>query len=149
VALGIARGALDDVVALSTDKVPMLEDAPLATNAWFRHRIGEADARLRAARALVYADAAEAWSIAVEGREFDWGARARIRGSAAWAVAAAAEVVDAAYGAGGGSSIRSENPLQRRWRDVHALTQHFLVKPDVFTAVGTVLTGQEPDVVVF
>jgi alkylation response protein AidB-like acyl-CoA dehydrogenase len=149
IAVGIARAALDDVVGLSTDKVPMLDDAPLATNPWFRHHVGEADARLRAARALVYADAAEAWATAVEGRAPDLDLRARIRGTAAWAVAAAASVVDAAYDAGGGSSIRAENPLQRRWRDAHALTQHFLVKPDIFTAVGTVLTGQEPALLVF
>ena len=63
--------------------------------------------------------------------------------------AAAASVVDTAYHAGGGSSIYSGNPLQRRFRDIHALTQHFLVKPDTFTTAGAVLAGAEVDLTVF
>lgn len=51
--------------------------------------------------------------------------------------------------AGGGSSVYSKNPLQRRFRDVHALTQHFLVKPDTLTTAGAVLAGAEVDLTVF
>ena len=54
-----------------------------------------------------------------------------------------------AYHAGGRSSIYSDNPLQRRFRDVHALTQHFLVKLDTFTTAGAVLAGADMDLIVF
>jgi hypothetical protein len=50
---------------------------------------------------------------------------------------------------GGGSTVYSKNPLQRRFRDVHALTQHFLVKPDTLTTAGAVLAGAEVDLSVF
>ena len=50
-----------------------------------------------------------------------------------------------AYTAGGGSSIYTASPLQRRLRDIHALTQHFIVKHDTFTNAGAVLAGQEID----
>ena len=72
--------------------------------------------------------------------------RARIRATTTWAVGMAASVVDFAYAAGGGTSIYSSSPLQRRLRDIRALQQHFLVKPDTFTKVGAVLAGQEVDV---
>ena len=36
-------------------------------------------------------------------------------------------------------------PLQRRFRDVHALTQHFALKADTYTLCGAVLAGQEVD----
>ncbi|MGH9153575.1 MAG: hypothetical protein ACRD03_14495 [Acidimicrobiales bacterium] len=39
--------------------------------------------------------------------------------------------------------------LQRRLRDAHALTQHFVVKPDTLAAAGAVLAGHEPGVPVF
>ena len=52
---------------------------------------------------------------------------------------------DTAFTAGGGTSIRRSSPLQRRWRDVHALTQHFAVKADTFTLAGAVLAGQDVD----
>ena len=57
--------------------------------------------------------------------------------------------VDFAYHAGGGGSLYASSPLQRRLRDVHAITQHFLVKPDTLTTAGAVLAGQGIDVPVF
>ena len=69
--------------------------------------------------------------------------RARLRAAAVWATARAVAVVEAAYRAGGGSSIYADCPLQRRLRDVHAVTQHFLVKRDTLTTAGAILAGQD------
>jgi len=148
-AVGIAQGAYDDVVDLATGKVPMLAGSPLAANPLFQHQLGTMDAQLRAARALLHADAAAAWATAVGGEDFTLAQRARIRSATTWATVTAASVVDGAYAAGGGSSIYAGNPLQRRFRDIHALTQHFLVRPDTLTTAGAVLAGQEIDVPVF
>jgi alkylation response protein AidB-like acyl-CoA dehydrogenase len=144
-ALGIAQGAIDDILALATDKVPLFAGASLAANALFQNQLGEADARLRAARALLYAEAAEAWATALARDPFTPEHRARIRASGVWAADTAAAVVDMAYRAGGGSSLYRSSPLQRRFRDIHALTQHFLVKLDSLTTVGAVMAGQEVD----
>ena len=149
VAIGIAQGALEDILALSAKKMPLLAGAPLAANPLFQHQIGAADAKLRAARALLYADAAAAWATAEARRAFAPDQRARIRSAATWVAATAASVVDAAYSAGGGTSLYSVHPLQRRFRDIHALTQHFLVKPDTLTTAGAVLAGAEVDLTVF
>ena len=46
-------------------------------------------------------------------------------------------------------SLYADHPLQRRFRDIHALTQHFLVKADSLTTAGAVLAGQEINVPVF
>ena len=48
------------VLTLSVGKVPLLAHASLATNPLFQHQLGAADAKLRAARGLLYADAAAA-----------------------------------------------------------------------------------------
>lgn len=61
----------------------------------------------------------------------------------------AAAVVDTACRSGGGSSIYAECPLQRRFRDIHAITQHFLIKPDTLTTAGAILARQDVDVMVF
>jgi len=148
-ATGTALGALDDITGLATHKVPLLAGGALASNPYFQHEFASADTTLRAARALLWETAESAWAKAVAGTEFSLEDRARIRAAAVWVTTSAATVVDAAYHAGGGSSLYAENPLQRRWRDVHAITQHFLVKPDTFTTAGAVLAGQEIDVVVF
>jgi alkylation response protein AidB-like acyl-CoA dehydrogenase len=145
VALGIAQGALDDILALAADKVPLFAGSSLATNPMFQNQLGRADASLRAARSLVYAEAEDAWATALAGDAFTPEHRARIRGSGVWAADTAAAVVDMAYRAGGGSSVYRSSPLQRRFRDVHALTQHFLVKLDSLTTVGAVMAGQDVD----
>ncbi|MGI8762863.1 MAG: acyl-CoA dehydrogenase family protein [Ilumatobacteraceae bacterium] len=143
VAVGIAEGALGEITTLASGKVPMLADSTLGANALFQHDLAEADARLRAARALLDADAATAWRIADAGRELSPEGRARTRSTAVWVARTAACVVDAAYHAGGGTSLYVSSPLQRRLRDVHAVTQHFALKPDTLTLAGSVLAGQD------
>jgi len=146
VAVAIAQGALEEIGALAVRKRPMLAEGTLATNPLFQHRLGEAGTRLRAARTLLYTDAEEAWCTAENSAQFPLEQRARIRATATWAVGMASSVVDFAYSAGGGTSLYSHSPLQRRLRDIRALAQHFAVKPDTLTKAGAVLAGQQVDV---
>ena len=114
VAVGIAHGALDDIVALATDKVPLLAPASLAANPQFQGELAIADTEFRAARGLLHDVARAAWDMAVAGEPFDNVQRARMRATAVWVTERAAAVVDAAYRAGGGSSLYADCPLQRR-----------------------------------
>jgi alkylation response protein AidB-like acyl-CoA dehydrogenase len=149
VPLGIARAALDDIVALAEGKVPLLAASPLATNPHFQYRLAEADTRLRAARALLYGGAGEAWAAAEAGDEPTPALRARFRAAAVLAATTAAHVVDTCYELGGGSSLYDGCALQRRLRDVRAVNQHFLLKADTYTTCGAVLAGQAADLTVF
>jgi alkylation response protein AidB-like acyl-CoA dehydrogenase len=149
VALGTAHGALDDIVALASDKVPLLAHGPLAGDTVFHLELATADAEFRAARALLQDVAGAAWDMAVAGEPFDLVHRARMRAAAVWITERAAAVVDAAYRAGGGSSLYADHPLQRRLRDVHAITQHFVVKHETMAHAGAILAGQELAVPVF
>jgi alkylation response protein AidB-like acyl-CoA dehydrogenase len=149
VATGIAGGALDDVLAAAPAGVPLFAAAPLASNPLFQHQLAAADTRLRAARALLYAAAADAWGTALAGAPFTPHQRAEIRAAAVWATACAAATVRTAYLAAGGAALYLDNPLQRRLRDVHAVTQHFLVRADTLTTAGAVFAGQEVDLTIF
>jgi len=149
VALGTAHGALDDILAIATNKVPLLAPAPLAANPLFEVELANADTDFRAARALLYDVARSAWDMAVAGEPFDLVQRARMRAAAVWVTEHAVAVVDAAYRSGGGSSLYADCPLQRRLRDVHAITQHFVVKRDTMTTAGAILAGQDVEPPVF
>lgn len=149
IAVGAARGALDDVLALAADKVPLLHSRPLAANPAFQLELATADTQLSAARALIYDTADTAWEAAAAGRELTLAHRARIRAAGVWATERAADVVRSAYRAGGGGSIYAASPLQRRLRDIDALTQHFLVRRDTLVTAGAILAGQDLDVPVF
>lgn len=149
VAVGVARGALDDVVALAQEKVPLLDRRPIAENPTFHLVLASADTDLAAARALVRETAEAVWETAEDGGETTPHGRARARAAAVWAADRAADVVRSAYRAAGGGALLLTSPLQRRLRDIDALTQHFLVRTDTLTTAGAILAGREPDVPVF
>jgi alkylation response protein AidB-like acyl-CoA dehydrogenase len=149
VALGIGQGALDDVIELAVGKTPLLAESTLARSALFQFELAGADTKLRAARALLYESAEEAWENAAAGSSLSLYDRARIRTAAMWAANSAAEVVTSAYRAGGGSSIYNSSSLQRRLRDVNVLAQHFLVRSDTLITAGAIFAGQDVSVMVF
>jgi alkylation response protein AidB-like acyl-CoA dehydrogenase len=149
VALGSARAALDHVVDLARSKVPLLAPGPLAISPRFHDELARADAGLAAARALLREATSRLWERADAGQDATLEDRARARAAAAWATDMALTVTEGAYRAGGGDAVYDHSPLQRRLRDVHATTQHFLVRPDTYVAAGGILAGQGLSVPVF
>lgn len=149
VAVGCAQGALDEILDVAAGKVPLLHRAPLAADPAFQFDLAVADTELRAARTLIHDAADGAWETAVAAGEFTLPQRARIRAAAVWATGRAADVARSAHRAGGGGAILLASPLQRRLRDVDAMTQHFLVRRDTLTTAGAILAGRAVDVMVF
>jgi len=149
IAVGAAQGAVDDITVMATEKTPLLADSHLASNPHFQFELAGAVTEVRAARGLLYENAGELWETAAEGAPLSWEQRAHIRAAAVWATERAAAAVTTAYRLGGGTSIYLSSPLQRRLRDVNAITQHFLLRPDTLTTAGAILAGQDVDVPVF
>jgi alkylation response protein AidB-like acyl-CoA dehydrogenase len=149
VALGIAQGALDDITALAAGKMPLLSPSTLGGNPLFQADLATADTDVRAARSLLYDDADALWATAAAGDPLTMQQRAQVRATAVWTVERATSAVSAAYRAGGGTSLYSDCPLQRRLRDIHALAQHFIVRRDTLVTAGAVLAGQDVQVMVF
>jgi alkylation response protein AidB-like acyl-CoA dehydrogenase len=149
VAIGTAQGALDEVVGLAQGKVPLLAPGPLATSPLFLHDLARAGAGLDAGRALLVDATGRLWEQAAAGADASIEDRARARAAAAWATDAALVATEFAYRAGGGGALYDDSLLQHRLRDVHAMTQHFLVRPDTFVTVGGILAGQGLAIPVF
>lgn len=141
VALGIARGAIDDLVALAGAKTPAMSSRSLAARPDTQARLARSEAQLRAARALVDQTIGEAWLEAEDRGEVTLARRAGLRMAAGHAMEAAASVTREMYSLGGGTSIYETSPLQRRFRDVHVATQHMLVGPATWELAGRVLLG--------
>ena len=51
----------------------------------------------------------------------------------------------ALYGAAGALAIFSSRPFERRFRDIHTVTQQIQGHPAHFETVGQILLGREPD----
>lgn len=150
VAIGIARGALDDVTALAGGKVPLLAHAPLANDPTFHLQLATGETAIRAAHAVLFEEAEDIWGSAVDDVPLTDQQRARVRAAAVWATEQATAVVDAAHRVAGSAGVfEGGSPLPRRLRDMHTLTQHFLVRPNTTLTAGALLAGQPIDVPIF
>jgi alkylation response protein AidB-like acyl-CoA dehydrogenase len=145
VSLGVARGALDDLVSLAGAKTPTGSSRTLAQRATAQAETARAEAALRAARAGLYEAIGLAWDAAVAGGEMPVAERAGLRLAATHAAAVGAEVTLSAYRLGGGSAIYDTSPLQRRFRDANVATAHMLVAPATWELTGRLLLGLETD----
>jgi alkylation response protein AidB-like acyl-CoA dehydrogenase len=146
VALGTARGALDELGELAGTKTPTLSTRKLAERSATQSGVARAEGAVRAARAFLYEATAECWGAAQTGGLISVEQRARLRLASTHAVEAAASAVDETYRLGGGSAIYETSPLQRRFRDIHAATQHMLVGPATWELTGRSLLGLDFDV---
>jgi indole-3-acetate monooxygenase len=140
-ALGNARGAIEDLSELATAKTAQGSSRVLAERPATQAAVGEAEAALRAARALYYEAIEEAWEAAQLQGPVSQSLRLGLRLAATHAVRSSADVARTMYDLGGGSAIYEDSPLQRRFRDAHAATAHFQVNPAIWELTGRVLLG--------
>jgi len=145
VALGTARGALDDIVELAGAKTPTLGTRRLDERSATQSEVARAEAALRGGRAFLMEAIDAAWDAASAGGEIPIRERAILRLACTHATECSANAVDAAYRLGGGSAIYETSTLQRRFRDVHAATQHMLVAPATWELTGRALLDVELD----
>jgi alkylation response protein AidB-like acyl-CoA dehydrogenase len=145
VMLGNARAAIDDLVALASDKRPQGSRRSLAERGGAQAELARAEAALRSARAYCSDALGDAWRRACSGDPPDLRERAALRLSATAATRTAADVARAMYDLGGGSSVFESSPLQRRFRDAHVGTQHAMVAQATLELAGRVLMGVPTD----
>lgn len=145
VALGNARGAIEDLLDLAGRKVSFGGRRTLAEKSSTQAVLGQAEASLRAARALFYSAIDDAWEAAKAGA-VSVELRAGLRLAATHAARTGADVARAMYDLGGGTAIYDESPLQRRFRDASTVTAHIQVSPGTWETTGKLLLGLPADV---
>jgi len=145
VSIGIARGAVDELVELATQKKPGGSKRTLAERAPVQAAVAEAEATVASARALVAEAIEEAWGAAAGEGEIHVGGRAKLRLAATHATRSAKAAVALMHEAGGGSAIYARSPLERRFRDIHTASAHAMVSPASLELVGRIRLGLETD----
>jgi alkylation response protein AidB-like acyl-CoA dehydrogenase len=144
VAFGIARAMLDEFIVLATGKTPRglqrLADSPIV-----QADVARQEARFGAARAWLIDILKATWAGADDIAPIDLQARVRVRLGCAHAITTAIEVADYVYKAAGTSAIFLGAPLERRFRDIHTLSQQIQSRDSHFEAVGRVMFNGDPD----
>jgi alkylation response protein AidB-like acyl-CoA dehydrogenase len=141
VALGIARTVLDDFIGLAKTKTVYPTTRLLADNNAVQLQIGLSQARLGAARAYVLDCYRALNEQAMAGETITNQQRVITRGVTCFAIHQAREVVDFAYHAAGSTAIFEKNPFERRFRDLHTVTQQAQAHNANFEALGQALLG--------
>ena len=140
VTVGIAQGALDDLVVLAgTGRQQLRAAAPMRELETFQGELGRVAADLRAAQALLRAQAESHWRHALAGTLKDEALRTEATQTAIWLATTSVRIADACFALGGGSALYESSPLQRRLRDLHAAAQHAVAHQRHYVGAGKLL----------
>jgi 3-hydroxy-9,10-secoandrosta-1,3,5(10)-triene-9,17-dione monooxygenase len=123
-AIGAALGALDAFREQSLKRISLRDQSRVAEDPFTQFRLAEAAAAIGAARDRVLGNFTEMMHLARAGEEIPLTARARYKWDAGKAIDWSVQAVDRLFEASGGRGIFLDNPIQRAWRDVHAMRAH-------------------------
>ena len=145
-AVGIAEGAINDFIGYVPGRTnPQLRGAAQIDSPLTHQTVAEAKAQVDAARMLLHRAADDIHEAAENGGEMPVEIRARIRMDSAYAVRLCMEAGEAMFLASGGSGLAESNPVQRAWRDLHAINQHALLQlPTNAEIYGRTILGLDP-----
>jgi len=146
IAIGVARGALDVFADLAQSKIPLLSSSTLRDRPIAQYRMGECEAKLRAARAFLMEsmqfvhDELEAGLPAPSAQGTKLG-----RLACTYAANSAMEVVDVMHNTAGTHGMRMHSPLERKLRDAHGCATHRWVSHPLYQDLGKIFLGHDPD----
>jgi 3-hydroxy-9,10-secoandrosta-1,3,5(10)-triene-9,17-dione monooxygenase len=123
-AIGAALGALEAFREQSLKRVSLRDQSRVAEDPFTQYRLAEAAAAIGAARDRVLGNFVEMMRLVRAGEEIPLTARARYKWDAGKAIDWSVAAVDKLFEASGGRGILLDNPIQRAWRDVHAMRAH-------------------------
>ena len=123
-AIGAALGALAAFREQTSVRVSARDQSRVAEDPFMQFRLAEAASEIDAARERTLSNFAEMIRLASAGEEIPLTQRARYRWDAAKGIDWSVKAIDRLLDASGGRGIFLNNPIQRAWRDIHAMRAH-------------------------
>jgi 3-hydroxy-9,10-secoandrosta-1,3,5(10)-triene-9,17-dione monooxygenase len=134
-AVGVALGAVETFREQSTMRLASRDRSRVAEDPFVQFHLAQAAAEVDAARARLLDNFADMMRMASAGEEIPLTRRARYRWDSAKAVEWSVRAVDRLFEASGGGAIYLSNPIQRAWRDIHAMRAHAGNNPEKAASV--------------
>jgi resorcinol 4-hydroxylase (FADH2) len=147
-ALGMARGALaafkERASGRTTRGAVAGGNNKMVEFATVQMRVAEATASIDAAGLMIHRDIADTLAATAAGKA-DVELRMRDRLTHSFATRLLTRSVDLLFEAGGGAALQLHHPVQRFWRDIHAVSSHISLNWDSVAAMyGQHVFGIEP-----
>ncbi|MDB5514377.1 MAG: acyl-CoA dehydrogenase [Tardiphaga sp.] len=137
-AVGVGRRLLDELVKVIVSRQDPFGKS--SDSASFRFQFAQAEARYRAARALVYETWRDVSEIFVRGEAMSLQQMTMIKLALRHIHDVVSDVGTFAHRAARGASLHN-TPMQRFYRDIHAGTQHILMADQMIEECGRALLG--------
>ena len=134
-AIGVALGALDAFREQTTVRISPRDKSRVAEDPFAQLHLAEAAAEVRAARDRLMSNLTEMLDLVYAGKAIPLESRARYRWDTAKGIDWSMHAVDRLFLASGGRGIFMSNPIQRAWRDVHAMRAHAGNVPEKAAAI--------------
>jgi indole-3-acetate monooxygenase len=144
VAVGIARATLDAFIALAKEKSPSSAIRSLRDDNWIHARIGQADAKISAASAWLIQLLRDAWRECSTIGHISFPLRVKIRTACTHQINETRDAVDMIYLEAGATAIFRSNPFERRFRDMHTVSQQVQGSVARMQSVGQYYVGSSP-----
>ena len=141
VSLGIAQSAFDDLKALGMTKHARAAQTSMRDSPIFQSKLAELRAQLESARAYKHAVLSEIWETVDNTGELTMDDRAQIRLATTYAINEATSVMEQIYRLAGSTAIFDNAPFERRFRDIHAVSQQVQGRHTNFETVGRYMLG--------
>ena len=136
---------VDAFAELATKKTPRLAKSVLSQNAVVQSEFARASIRLNAARTFARSELGDIWATVLASGELTIAQRMRIRLATTHAIHEAKAAADTVYDAAGATAIFANGPYERRFRDLHTVTQQAQGKKAHYETVGAFMLGNPPD----
>ena len=145
IALGVARSVMESFINDVKDTKPRGASRTRGESHVMQSAVAQNEARLRSARLFLLGSVSEIWAEAQTAGALTQDQLVTLRMASTWAIQAAREAVAQLYAAAGALAIFTSRPFERRFRDIHTVTQQIQGHPAHFETVGQILLGREPD----
>jgi alkylation response protein AidB-like acyl-CoA dehydrogenase len=136
VALGIARGAVDDLIDIARTKTQRSARSSMRESPVFQTQVAQLEGQLSSARAYQQNVLERVSNTVFQTYDLQQSDRSEIRLATTYAINQATEVVQQVYKLAGSSAIFESAPFERRFRDMHAVSQQMQARHSHFETVG-------------
>ncbi|MDA9420871.1 acyl-CoA dehydrogenase [Bradyrhizobium sp. CCBAU 53380] len=140
VGIGIARSALDEVIAMAGSRASITGAPVMAERGYVQLEIAKAEAMLRSARSFFYEATEELWREALED-EVTLSTTMLMRLAATNAARQGAEVCRIASGLAGTEALNTTSNLARAMCDSFVVSQHAALNEGTLQSAGRTLLG--------
>ena len=145
VALATAKASIDIAVDFASAGQSGRKQALMRDQGTVQRSIGEARAIYSASRAFLRESMSTVWQSANSQGSLTLEERINLRLASTHAIRTSANVVDICYNLCGSGAIFASNPIQRRFQDIHVITQHLQGHPTNYESAGQFFLGFEPE----